>query len=140
MKNASIGLLLSVLFLTTPSCKKYEEGPYVSLRSKTERVANNWRVEKAMNGNTDITSDFERYEIIFTTSNRASIIAAYKFFGTTYAYITEGTWSFNGNKEKLIVDYENNEADRVYFILRLSEDEMWLREEGSALELHLVTR
>ena len=122
------------------SCKKYPDGPEISLRSKTERVANNWRVEKAMDGNSDVTSDFEKYDITFTKGHRATLSANYKFFGATYAYTTEGTWSFASNNEKLVVDYDSDSADRTYIILRLMEDEMWLREEGGTLVLHLVTR
>jgi len=140
MKTTKMIVGLLFVILTISSCKKYPDGPAISLRSKTERVANNWRVEKAMDGSNDVTSDFERYEITFTKGHRASLSASYKFFGVTYSFITEGTWSFASSNEKLVVDYESDTADRVYIILRLKEDEMWLREEGGTLELHLVSR
>jgi hypothetical protein len=38
------------------------------------------------------------------------------------------------------MDFENDDADRTYQILRLKEDEMWLREIGGEDELHLMPR
>jgi hypothetical protein len=31
----------------------------------------------------------------------------------------------------------NDDADQTFFILRLTDDELWLREKGDDLELHL---
>ena len=40
--------------------------------------------------------------------------------------------------EDLSFDFENNAADAIYEILRLKENELWLREKGGDLELHLA--
>ena len=140
MKSTKAIILAAAVLLGAASCKKYEEGPMLSLRSKKERVANDWRIGKAMNGDEDVTSDFDEYHVVFTKDNKTTLTATYKFLGTTYRFTTSGTWSFESDKEKLKVDYENDDADNTYLIIRLTEKEMWLREEGSSLELHLVPR
>jgi hypothetical protein len=126
------------LLQTMTSCNKYEDGPLVSLRSRNERVANNWRISKATENGNDVTSEFDRYDLSLTKENKASLTAQYTFLTLEYEYTTEGTWSFTDNDAKLKIDYDNNLADVTYIILKLQEKELWLREANSNLELHLV--
>jgi len=90
MKNLKVSILsktkisLSILLIafsaiTFTSCEDYPEGPAISLISKTNRVANNWRVAQALNDGVDV-------------------------------------------------------------ILKLKEDEMWLKQDGGTTEIHYVTR
>ena len=139
MKSFKIAFVATIILLQTmTSCNKYEDGPLVSLRSRNERVANNWRISKALENGNEVTSSFDRYEISFTKENKASLTAHYTFLTLEYDYTTEGTWSFTDNDAKLMVDYDNNLADVTYIILKLEEKELWLREANSNLELHLV--
>ena len=129
---------MSFVIIIFTSCKKYEDGPSLSLRSRKERVANDWRIDKAMNNGNDVTSDFNNYLVKFGKGGEASLIAKYHFLGTDYEFTTNGTWSFESNDDKIKVDYENNSADATYLIMRLKETEFWVRQEGNDLELHLV--
>lgn len=122
------------------SCKKYEDGPVVSLRSKKERVANNWKVEKAYDDGEDVTDDFDQYDIDLTKDGDATVVAEYTFGEASFEYETDGTWSFQNNKEEIELDMENDDADKVYQILKLKEKELWVREKGEDLELHLEPR
>lgn len=121
--------------VTTSGCeKKYEDGPLISLRSKKDRVANTWIVEKAYDENgDDVTNEYERYELRLTKDGDAELRATY--FGATFD--TEGTWSFRSNKNNIFLDFENNSADRNYEILRLKNDEFWLQKTDGSKELHL---
>ncbi|MEO8151064.1 MAG: hypothetical protein ABI723_25750 [Bacteroidia bacterium] len=138
MKNKKLLLGISLIVITLSSCKKYEDGPLISLRSREERVANNWRIEKAMDNGNDITSDIDNYHVSFTKGGEATLTAKYNFLGVTYTFSTHGTWSFENKDEKIKVDYEDDNADATYLILRLKEKELWVREEGNDLEIHLV--
>lgn len=140
MKKLMAPLIVIHVFLCSPGCRKYEEGPLLSFRSKEERVANDWRVTKAMDGSRDVTGDFEKYEISLTRSGLTTLSAKYRFLGATYEYTTQGTWAFVSNKEKITLNYEDDSADGTYLILLLREEELWVREEGTNLELHLVPR
>lgn len=120
------------------ACKKYEDGPAISLASKTSRITNDWRVEKAIDNGNEVTGSFDKYEISLRKNETASLTAHYTFLGVTYDYNTQGTWSLEDNKEMIRVDYENDQADASYYILRLKEKELWVRQEGTNLELHLA--
>ena len=124
---AKISLLsLFVVMLTLSSCKKYDEGPMLSLRSKTERVANVWKVAKAtaLLTNTDVTDDFKDDYIEFTKDGD------YLSSG-----VKAGTWAFTGDKDKIIVDYTGGIA-YTYKIIKLKEKEFWIKDDDGTLELH----
>jgi hypothetical protein len=136
----SIFYSLTIVLLFGASCKKYEEGPAFSLKSKTERVANSWKVAQAFEDGKDVTADYNKYELDLTKTGSARLSAKYKFAGLNYQFETDGTWSFVSDKEKIAFNFNADEADAVYTILKLKEDEMWLREDGEDFEIHLVPR
>lgn len=143
MKNTkvkSIVVAFASIFITMTSCQKYEDGPAISLRTKTERVANDWKINSATENNQDVTGDYNKYELNLTKGGEATLTADYSFAGVSYQYTTEGTWSFASDKEKIAFNFDNDDADGIYEILKLKEDEMWLKEDGESLELHFVTR
>ena len=134
-------VLLALAFIGSiglSSCSKYEDGPAFSLRSKKERIANTWRVEKAMDNGSDVTSSFDQYELEMLSDGKASLAALYTLGDLTFEFETNGTWSLENNNEDLRLDFENDAADETYEILRLKEDELWLREKGGSLELQLI--
>lgn len=122
------------------SCKKYEEGPALSLRSKKERVANTWEIEKAYDDGEDVTDSYDQFELQLLNNGEATLAAIYTYGDFTFEAETNGDWSFENNKEELRLDFEDDDADRTYQILRLKEDELWLREKGDDVELRLKTK
>jgi len=141
MKTKQIILsLITVTLLSVSSCKKYPDGPGFSLRTKTSRVVNNWKIVQAFDNGKEVTSDYNKYELSLTKTGKASLAVKYVILGLNFEYVTNGTWAFVSNKEKISFDFENNDADKVYKILKLEEDEMWLKEDTGTLELHYVTR
>lgn len=47
-----------MIVIAFTACKKYEERPTVSFVSRKERIANNWRVDKAYSNGNDVTSSY----------------------------------------------------------------------------------
>lgn len=131
--------LLSVL-VVLPSCSKYEDGPGISLRTKKARVANTWEVESASRNGEDVTNDYDEFTLKTTKDGDAELAALYTAGNFSYEYDTQGTWMFADDKENLMLDFEEDDADRTYQILRLTEDEMWLREIGAEDEIKLKTK
>lgn len=112
----------------------------LSLRTKTQRVANDWKVVQALDDGKNVTSDYNQFELSLSKGGSAKLSAEYTLLGNKISYSTNGTWSFVSNKEKISFDFENNSADGVYTILRLTKDEMWLKEDGETVELHFAPR
>lgn len=122
------------------SCKKYEEGPNVSFRARKERVANTWKIGKALRNNEDVTSKYDNYELYLSKDGDAKLTFKSSFLGVDYSIDTDGTWEFQDKDEKIFLNFKNDDADNTYTILKLKEEEMWLRETGGEDELHLVPR
>ncbi|MDZ4668396.1 MAG: hypothetical protein SGJ00_10985 [bacterium] len=131
---------IAILLFTLNGCKKYPDGPVISLRSKAERVANNWKVSKVLDDGKDVTSDYNKYELTLTKGSEANLTAKYVVFGNTFEFSTDGTWAFVSNNEKLSFNFDNNAADGVYQILKLEEEEMWLKEDAGSRVYHFVPR
>ncbi len=129
-KNILLSLLVLVSIITFDSCKKYPDGPMLSLRTKTERVSNVWRVEKLTKNGTDIT--VSATEKIYEFKKDGT------FIYSSGSKVVQGTWAFIDKKERL--DVKTSDPFK-WDILRLKEKEMWVREnDADFFEYHLVPR
>jgi hypothetical protein len=135
-----MAILFTGMVFTLASCSKYEDGPGFSLRSKKQRLANTWEVEKAYDDSKDVTEYYDQFELQLFTDGDARLVALYVIGDFSFEYETDGTWDLVNSGEDLELDFENNDADRTYQILRLKEDELWLREKGGNVELHLEAK
>lgn len=143
LKNISFFSLIA-LFLAAGlnSCSPYEEGPGLSLRSKAERVANTWRVDYAVEADgDDRTSDYSSY--VYILDKEGAISFSFDFLGVTIT--SAGDWELTNDDETLKVDVDTEILGVVtnnvtnFTILKLKEDEMWLKEvDGDEIELHFV--
>ena len=136
LKTAVLALSTLLIF----SCEKYENGPAISLIPRNERIANTWVIEKAIQNDEDVTSQYDQYEVYYTSDGDSELSAEYTAFGLEFQTETQGTWSLANNDEDLVVDYQDDSEDEEYQILKLTSKELWLREKGEDLELHLAQK
>ncbi len=140
--NLTKVLAISLILFT--SCKKYPEGPVISLETRKARVANNWKVEKALEDGVDKTSDYDGVTLLFDKKGNASITVTSQVLGGA-GLTMQGKWEFfdSDKKLRLIMDSGNNSSDITEFtILKLKEKSMWLKLEdsGTITELHLIPK
>jgi hypothetical protein len=140
-------LLAPALFLLLlGSCKKYEDGPSVSLYSKKSRVANNWMVDQYFLNGVDRTFDYrtivqrEALEFFKSGSWQYSEVSNWEW---TKSYDT-GRWNLLNSKENLeMISNDPSVRYRIMKILRLKTDELWLEEQvspDSLVEIHYVPK
>jgi hypothetical protein len=136
MKNRkSLGvlvILLGLMLLGNQSCKKYADNEGISLQTRTERVANDWKVENYKVNGVDFTSLFAGYTETFTT-------------GKAYSYqwgIIEGdgTWAFQNSDEEVRITGGTNQTSRTLFITRLEEKQFWYyyMDGNDKKEFHMI--
>ena len=136
-----ISLLFVITSIVLIACKKYPDGPAISLRSKTERLSNSWQMAQVLEGGVDKTSDyqfaFNGYNLIIENDGNYSY--NYKALGVVPISET-GKWAFNSDKTKVIFDpSSNNNGNNELKILRLMEEDLWLLDEdnnGAVTEFH----
>lgn len=128
MKNL-IAILIVALLFGAASCKKYENGPAITLKSKKARVANTWIIDEYVyaNGDIDKETDSDTYEL----SKDGTLIRSY---GSTSF---DGKWEFRKDKEDIAFIYDNYEV--TYTIVKLKEKELWLADEDKD-EVHFIPK
>jgi hypothetical protein len=133
-----IAIILVATMFAWSGCKKYEEGPAFSLRSKKDRVVGKWKVEKYLENGTDQTSSLTslNLRIEFKKDGKAIQSSSSPTSGT---FSEEFRWEFDDKKEKLIFIFNSGEKNE-FKILRLKHKELWLKQSNGTNvgELHLV--
>lgn len=128
-------ICLSLLLVLMGACKKYDEGPGISLRSKKARVSNTWKIQNYLENGVDKTTD---YTAVYQNA-RFSIMKTEKFiftytFNGSFDVEQSGNWHFNSNKTKLLFTQLSPTTDSwAVDILRLKETELWLTESDSGM-------
>lgn len=152
MKKLSAFILFSFIILFT-QCKKYPEGPALSLKSKKERVSNTWKIDKLIINNVDSTTQytnvFKDYTISINKSGSylTSYYVTVPFIGNV-SNTENGNWAFSGDKKSLnltptSIAVGNLPSPSSLQILKLYEKELWLRNvdsKGKVTEYHLLPK
>lgn len=130
--SAPIMLLLCAVLFTLSSCSKYDEGPAFSLRTKTFRATDNWKVERAEKNGVDVTSSIRmgvNLKSDGTMTYRDTIATS---SGDSISNRT-GVWEFDHDAENLLLVFTDpgggNVSARIWYILRLTVGELWVTEQ-----------
>jgi hypothetical protein len=131
-KFAKIILFASLMIFGFQSCQKYSDGPFISLSTRTERVANKWKIDNYKLNGSDLTSLYSNYSETFTTEG-------------DYSYqwgIISGTgkWAFQNNDEEIKINGIDNQSSQTLFIQKLEEKEFWYYyiDGNDKKEFHLI--
>lgn len=132
-KNILFGILVIASSLT--SCKKYPDGPTISLRSRTERVANTWKMEQVMLNGSDVTSTFTNINYTETYDKSGN----YSYSSTVGS--GSGKWSFENKDTQIKRQGVSGQSTLDLTILRLKEKSFWYKyaDGNDNYEFHLVT-
>lgn len=139
MKNKNKFSLLALLFIaltltSIESCKKYEDGPAISLRSRSARLSNTWRVENYKVNGDDLTSLVSGYSETFSKSGDYSY---------SWGILNgSGNWTFQNKDEQVKLSGNDGQSSRMLFIRKLEEKTLWYYyfEGNDKYELHLVEK
>ena len=141
MKNSIklITLLLGLILVFGTSCKKYEEGPNISLLSKKSRLVNKWKPDRSVDefGNDDALSQEAKDGVIFEFKKNNTFTIKYNFPG--YSDLESGTWEFTDKKEKIVLTYLDDGEAYVYTILLLKKNELGLK-DTSGYKTYFITK
>lgn len=129
-----------VTILNFQSCKKYEDGPSFTLKSKKSRLVREWEVVKIYDNSGEqifpyIDSDYEiDIEYEFEKDGDFDQSISYSYEGYSYSYTYKGEWEFSSDKEELEIELSGSTED--WEIKRLTKDELWFEDEaGNEWEL-----
>ncbi len=135
-------MLLAIPLFILVGCGKYEDGPGLSLRTKKQRVCNEWQVSSAMQNGVDKTSDFNAAFAGYLLDIRKDDTYSLSYSPFSLAQVNEsGQWQFVSEKMEIRFTNTDGESEQ-YQILRLKEKEFWVRfqDDGNDWEVHLVPK
>lgn len=120
-----VKLLLVALIVATfafTGCKKYEEGPSLSLRSKTTRITGEWKMAKKQFNGVTVDINADEKTTIHVINKDGSLILK-KQYGNI-----PGTWEFSSDKTKFITNFVflGQTTTNEETILRLTNKELIL--------------
>jgi hypothetical protein len=155
MKKTLLLFFIPLLFI---SCKKYEDGPAISLRSAEKRLTGKWRVSSLLYNEKDITvsyyashfdlypfniySDWSQSYFIAITQSDGSVIAKSvmtlnkKKNIMTFGLTPEDTYKILSRDIFTVIPPLSEENN--WTIIKLKNDEFWMRTnfESNNFELH----
>ena len=142
-------LLITLIAIVMVGCKKYEDGPLISLKSKTKRLTGTtWILDKYLRNGSDETSSVLISNYKEQYKEDGSLVRSYN--DTKGDPFSEtGNWAFDENKEVVdvnnvsSVDWSNQNSTlstSSITILRLKTKEFWYKFEngGDTHEFQLV--
>lgn len=127
---------VAVSVLALDSCKKYPDGPTISLRTRTARVANTWKVGSATINGKDVTSSYNNINYSETYTKDG----AYSYASSLGS--GSGKWAFENSDAQIKRNGVSGQSSEDMTILKLKEVEFWysFTDNGDKYELHLVPK
>ncbi|MDG2370036.1 MAG: glycoside hydrolase family 43 C-terminal domain-containing protein [Flavobacteriales bacterium] len=127
MNKKNTTLLLAATIVTTlnfHSCKKYDDGPAFSLRSKTSRLTGEWEVVRI--GSAVYPQNGYSLEFEFDKNGDFTYGTSYSYNGQNYSYAYGGEWEFSSDKEDIEITINNSVL--TFEINRLTNKELWMED------------
>lgn len=156
MRRISGLLLIAVIFffISLEGCKKYPDGPRISFRSKTERVAGLWRIVSVQVNGTEqnmtlvngLQAPYEKQSFEYTKDGKVVWIwdsflenPADPFSSSIPGISYNGEWKFNENKSKILRKMEGETDWTELEIFKLKNNEFWYQTVtgSNTTEVHL---
>jgi hypothetical protein len=123
--------LIAVVIATTASlsfssCKKGDDDPVVSLKSRKDRFTNTWTLTKYEKNGT--TQDLSGTTYIYNVYNAGTLTQTVEgsIFGFPTRTTSDGTWNFINDDEDVEITIGSQPAI-IYNIQRLASKELWLK-------------
>ena len=134
MKIVKSIFLLSFTLMALGSCKKYTDGPALSLRSKKARLCQTWVTQYYSENGVDKTTDWNNtFQSAYISLNKDGNYSIYYKLLGNFDYNETGTWAFTANKLNVVYTRVTPSADQWdWHILRLTKKEFWISDVNSS--------
>jgi hypothetical protein len=131
MKKLFYITIITAVFAAFSSCGKYEEGPAVSFRSKKARMVNVWKESEYVDPNGTVT--------VITNPGTMELTKDGQVFFNGSSLGT--TWDFSDGKEELVLTTTafSITTSTKYPILRLKNEELWIKDPTDGSQAHYVS-
>ena len=126
--------LIALVLVSITACKKYSEGPMLSLRSKKARLAGDWKLDKVTKNGADVSSQFISANATETYTYDKDGTWKYVYTSGTISLNFTGKWEFVYKKENLksTIDGSTDPDGDTVTIVRLKNKEFWTEQKSGS--------
>jgi hypothetical protein len=120
-------ILMFIFVFTAISCSKYEDGPFISLRSKKDRLFGKWEVVEFIKDNEDLTQFYVDtcgctfaigYDAVRTQGVEENYVFIYcplnlwNFYNDSVRFDSFflGSWNFSSDKKQILLSFGYNSS------------------------------
>ena len=123
-----------IIFLD--GCKKYEDGPSITLRTAKSRITNQWSYKETLYDGRTPNTGFERLGNAYIGDNIDIKKDGSYVAGSTSSY--SGNWSFSSDQKSVTFTPNGSSSSDTYIILKLTNKEFWVQydNDGHNWEFH----
>lgn len=127
IKKYAFALVILIIAATSfTSCKKGDDDPLISLKTRKDRFTNTWNlVRYEKNG---VSQDLTGTTYVYAVANNGTLTRTVE--GTVFGFATKdvsnGVWTFINDDEDVQITFGTTVT--IYGIQRLATKELWLKE------------
>lgn len=143
MKKIIVYTCMAIFAINISGCKKYAEGPSLTLQSKNSRIANTWVLDQYYENGIDKTTDaknlFKDFKLIIEKNNM-KYSKSFSALGLL-PYGESGGWKFSSDKNSVEFTPDNKSiAPYSYKIIKLKEKESAFTYTSNGVEYKLYLK
>lgn len=136
MNKLKLPAVIILMVILVSSCGKYDDGPFFSIYSKTERVTGFWRFDLVKEGGVDKTEDYLNQSLELYKNNAAIWVQGYRNNNPYDPILQGGTWKFTNDKENILMTFLTgtpSEYELNWKIKRLAYGDMRLERNDDVI-------
>jgi len=111
-------------FLVLTSCSKYPDGPGFSLRTKTNRLVNDWKLTSYLINGVEFVEAVPELKMVIEKDGTYSRYATELVINQLQSQFEHGTWEFNGEKTSMFLLVDGADLPVEYLIRELRANKL----------------
>lgn len=127
MKLVVMSLLALTLIALTPSCSKYPDGPGFTLRTKSNRLVNDWKLTSYMVNGVEYVDAIPEIKMVIDKDGTYSRHSTELVLNQLQSVFEHGTWAFNDEKTSLFLLAEGADLPVEFSIRELRAKKLVLQ-------------
>jgi len=117
MRFIALCIVAVSLAVITPSCSKYPDGPGFTLRTKTNRLVNDWKLTSYMVNGVEFIDAVPQLKMVIEKDGTYSRHSTELVLNQLQSVFEHGTWAFNDDNTSLFLLKEGADLP-VQFTIR----------------------
>lgn len=119
MRLVALFIFTFSLVVLTPSCSKYPNGPGFTLRTKSNRLVNDWKLTSYMVNGVEYIDAVPQLKMVIEKDGTYSRHSTELVLNQLQSVFEHGTWAFNDEKTSMFLQAEDADLPVEFSIREL---------------------